>query len=339
MLETRVRSTGNTPVLEIGSVLSGATQGSVLFAGPGGVFAQDNANFFWDDTNNRLGIGTTGPDAKLDVLSTTTQLRLTYTDGSVYTDLTTDSNGYFVPNPSGGKINFGNVDVGGRFNVFTNTSTTPVGIQSNGIVNGGQLLYLVNGNVVTGSIYSLNALANCTGDGIFGMQQNNETGSAVFDALVLGTGDAYARFAISGGQAWTLGLDNSTSDKFKISGSSALGTSDYFVADTSGNIGLGGAASFGATMAGGIALKNGTAPTGNVTDSFMHYAADQAAGNSAPHWRTENGDVIKLYKTGTYTPSNVTTDRSFDANSTTLDELADVLGSLIADLQLLGVIG
>lgn len=37
------------------------TPGSVVFAGPSGVFAQDNANFFWDDTNNRLGIGTAIP--------------------------------------------------------------------------------------------------------------------------------------------------------------------------------------------------------------------------------------------------------------------------------------
>jgi hypothetical protein len=35
----------------------------------------------------------------------------------------------------------------------------------------------------------------------------------------------------------------------------------------------------------------------------------------------------------TYTPTNVTTDRSYDANSTTTDELADVLGTLIGDLQ------
>ena len=40
-----------------------------------------------------------------------------------------------------------------------------------------------------------------------------------------------------------------------------------------------------------------------------------------------------------YTPTNVTTDRAYDANSTTLDEVADVLGTLIADLQATGLIG
>jgi len=40
-----------------------------------------------------------------------------------------------------------------------------------------------------------------------------------------------------------------------------------------------------------------------------------------------------------YTPTNVTADRSFDADSITLDELADVVGTLIQDLQSFGAVG
>jgi predicted regulator of Ras-like GTPase activity (Roadblock/LC7/MglB family) len=43
------------------------TQGSVLFAGASGLLSQDNANFFWDDTNNHLGINTNTPACALDV--------------------------------------------------------------------------------------------------------------------------------------------------------------------------------------------------------------------------------------------------------------------------------
>lgn len=46
--------------------LPSLTAGSVLFSN-GTTIAQDNANFFWNDTNNRLGIGTNAPSAKLEV--------------------------------------------------------------------------------------------------------------------------------------------------------------------------------------------------------------------------------------------------------------------------------
>jgi len=43
------------------------TEGSVVFANSAGALAQDNANFFWDDTANELGIGTTAPAANLEI--------------------------------------------------------------------------------------------------------------------------------------------------------------------------------------------------------------------------------------------------------------------------------
>lgn len=51
-----------------------------------------------------------------------------------------------------------------------------------------------------------------------------------------------------------------------------------------------------ASMVGGIAMYNLTAPTGNITDGFSMYSADIVAGNAAPHFRTENGNIIKIYQ-------------------------------------------
>jgi hypothetical protein len=48
------------------------TAGSVLFAGASGLLSQDNANFFWDDANNRLGIRTASPNSSLHVSGSTT---------------------------------------------------------------------------------------------------------------------------------------------------------------------------------------------------------------------------------------------------------------------------
>ncbi len=79
---------GNTPTLAINAtsltlttplaLTSGGTgtataftSGSLVFAGASGVYTQDNANLFWDDTNNRLGVGTNVPGVDLDVDGTT----------------------------------------------------------------------------------------------------------------------------------------------------------------------------------------------------------------------------------------------------------------------------
>lgn len=64
--------------------------------------------------SGNLGIGTTGPDRKLDILDASNpQLRLTHTDGSVYTDLLTDSGGDLTITPSGGTTDFtGNITAG-----------------------------------------------------------------------------------------------------------------------------------------------------------------------------------------------------------------------------------
>jgi predicted acyltransferase (DUF342 family) len=50
--------------------VSGLTPGSVIFAGAGGALSQNNAKFFWDNGNERLGIGTNAPAATLDVVGT-----------------------------------------------------------------------------------------------------------------------------------------------------------------------------------------------------------------------------------------------------------------------------
>ncbi|HYE22022.1 MAG TPA: hypothetical protein VD998_00350, partial [Verrucomicrobiae bacterium] len=64
----------------IGGSLSGGTSGSVLFVGTGPVLAQDNTNFFWDDSNNFLGLADNTPSTRLDVTGLTLN---TDADGTV----------------------------------------------------------------------------------------------------------------------------------------------------------------------------------------------------------------------------------------------------------------
>ncbi|MBT3249409.1 MAG: site-specific integrase [Candidatus Pacebacteria bacterium] len=57
------------------------------------------------DASGNVGVGTVGPDARFDSLATSgEQLRLTYTDGSVYTGMTVDSAGDLSIDSTGGNV-------------------------------------------------------------------------------------------------------------------------------------------------------------------------------------------------------------------------------------------
>lgn len=49
-------------------VFSSLTQGSVVFAGSGGLLSQDNSNLFWNNSTKRFGIGTSSPTEGLTVV-------------------------------------------------------------------------------------------------------------------------------------------------------------------------------------------------------------------------------------------------------------------------------
>jgi hypothetical protein len=62
------------------------------------------------------------------------------------------------------------------------------------------------------------------------------------------------------------------------------------------------------------------------------------AGNSA--WEViAKGVTATQCPVETWTTSNSSADRSFDADATTLNELADVVATLIADLKTAGILG
>ena len=63
--------------------LPALTSGSVLFSN-GTTIAQDNAQLFWDDTNNRLGIGTATPATTFQVLGTSTTQNIAAQTNATY---------------------------------------------------------------------------------------------------------------------------------------------------------------------------------------------------------------------------------------------------------------
>ena len=85
------------------------TTGSVLFAGATDDITEDNTNFFWDNINKRLGVGTNAPVEKLDVNG---YVKIIGNGGKIYA---TNSAAYFIELQSSGgntvKINgFNGID-------------------------------------------------------------------------------------------------------------------------------------------------------------------------------------------------------------------------------------
>jgi hypothetical protein len=101
--------------------LPSLTSGSVLFSN-GTTIAQNNANFNWDNTNNRLGIGTASPANTLDVNGT---LRFGTTGNLIVTSTTTELNlvrqgiTTFITSGSGGNAGVGTIS-NAAFTFFTN---------------------------------------------------------------------------------------------------------------------------------------------------------------------------------------------------------------------------
>jgi hypothetical protein len=72
-------------------------------------------------------------------------------------------------------------------------------------------------------------------------------------------------------------------------------TGDAIFNSTSGNVAIGGT-SFGASANKVLAVYTGTAPTTSPAGAFQMYSAVAGPALAVPHFRTETGDVIRLYK-------------------------------------------
>ena len=98
------------------TITTALTTGSVPFIGASGALSQDNANLFFDDTNNRLGIGTNAPTTAIDVFGSGIIGRLNGTS----------TNNTFLGFGSAGsnKWSIGNVQSDHRFRIYNEATTS-----------------------------------------------------------------------------------------------------------------------------------------------------------------------------------------------------------------------
>jgi hypothetical protein len=98
------------------TITTALTTGSVPFIGASGALSQDNANLFFDDTNNRLGINTNAPTTALDVFGS----------GIIGRINGTSTNNAFLGFASAGsnKWSIGNVQSDHRFRIYNEATTS-----------------------------------------------------------------------------------------------------------------------------------------------------------------------------------------------------------------------
>jgi hypothetical protein len=121
---TNIKTLNSVSLLGSGDIVLAATPsgvaGAIQFSN-GSAFASDAANLFWDDTNNRLGVGTNAPAYPLDVNGV---IRANVTSGVNIFGGTTDAKIY-LNGTQGSEIsfqNFGFSAVGGYNQIGGNTT-------------------------------------------------------------------------------------------------------------------------------------------------------------------------------------------------------------------------
>jgi hypothetical protein len=180
--------------------LSTMTLGSVLFAGTGGLVNQDNANFFWDDTNNRLGIGTTGPAEHLHISRSASGgagLRVQHTTASPF------SNAAYVEAQDGDGRRLRIQANGAASNPFVGTVTNhDVDITVNNAITGTFTATRL-GLGTTGPTHRLHAVTSDTGKSVLMLQNTHASG---FSSVAFQSN--------AGTDRMTFGSDNASSRNF-----------------------------------------------------------------------------------------------------------------------------
>ena len=158
------------------------------------------------------------------------------------------------------------------------------------------------------------------------------TGSGNATVQIEGEGgaDPYINFLANNAQHWSLGVDDSDSDKFKIAKHSALGTNDYFVVDTSGNVLIGKTSLNNATIGTEIKFNGGlvnitnsgaqciTVNRLNSNGSLILFQQDNTTEGSIS---VSGTNVSYNGFTGTHESSGIASDTAIGTVCSTIDEL------------------
>ena len=224
-----------------------------------------NKNLLLQRQGGNVGIGTATPD-----VGSTGNRVLTITGAFTRARLQLQNTDNISTGVVGGSVQYMN---------GTNTIGVISGITDTGSTTAGYLRFDTNGNVERMRISSAgNVLIGSTTDPGVKLYVNGE-----------------ARISITGSAGdYSLQNGNAIYTANNAAGIAIVTQNERFAA---GEYGIGvGSGSFDTNQRNCINVKSGVAPATTITDVFNMYAADITAGNAAPHFRTENGNIVKIYQ-------------------------------------------
>ena len=222
------------------------TNGGIMF-GNASYMTQDAANFFWDDSANRLGIGTTTPSSMLDLFGMSAGLQLSY-DSSNYGKFTIGNDG---------TLTLAGVSAGGSLTNIARFATTGINIDVPTSFNATGDVSIANDLQFTNQTASyIKTLGPLTIESGESFENNNltlktyGTGNLVFDLTGTGSGwltgtDTSLIFdtRTSTDTDYWMGIiddgGNDDDDIFAIGDGDVAGTNPFLSIKTNGYVGIG----------------------------------------------------------------------------------------------------
>jgi hypothetical protein len=301
------------------------TTGSVIFAGASGVYSQNNANFFWDNTNNRLGIGTTAPANRLEVFGDAQRntARANTTAGEVLIEAQA-SNYFSTPTYTGTSLRQSGSTATGTYAGLSNASLGSLIFQncSAGLIatNGGSPIVIATANTERMRIDSTgNVGIGLTPSGTYKLEVKDSIGATgasntAVNAITSSTSGIPYFFAQNGTSSFQLRLEG-TSGAY----STYVGGAERMRIDSSGNVGIGGTPAvkldvIGSTPSGGNTIRSFNGDTSGTSASallaqngtgtnvqlqtFGTDAILNVSSNNPLAFRTNNTEVMRLTTAG-----------------------------------------
>lgn len=199
----------------------------------------------------------------------------------------------------------------------TNTGIFRIGTSDLGFSAGGTEYLRIGNTGAAGAVHSsavggFSNVINSPGNPavFYAINNDNTNGNShsVFEATTGGTssGDPYTQYQVPSGATWSVGIDNSDSRKFKISGGTGLGANDTIVIDSSLCTGIGGisvSSIFGSGL-GSSAEPKLEVSTGSTTETYNEAVIISHRNTSANAVSRQLGLFLKQSSEGSSNESN-----------------------------------